>query len=410
MSTLDTLDRPDTTDALAVPDARAGGRRPGLVLALLFLATFTLGYSEELVVGVLDLIAADLRVPIPAVGGLVTAYAIGLAIGGPVLTALTIRINRRTVLLATLVVFLVATMLPLLVDNLPLFFLTRGIAGAAGGLFIAAALITATAIVPTERTGRALSAVISGFMVATGLGVPLGTLVGQALGWRGAFAAVLVLALPVTAAIAVAVPAVPGTGGAAAGQARHAFAPRVLAMLGLMILVFTAISSAFTYLVPFLHDVTGVSGPLVSAFLLAYGAATAVGSLAGGRFADRAAARTVTSATIGLAAALAALYLVGASAPLVAAALLIWGVFAFGMVPSLQYRIVDLAGPGGDLAASLPASAANVGIALGSVAGGAALGTFGTPAAVLTAVVIAALGIPAAMATSRLRPPHAPES
>ena len=404
-----TLDTRDTPDTLAAPDTRTGRTRPVLVLALLFLATFTLGYSEELVVGVLDLIAADLRVPIPAAGGLVTAYAIGLAIGGPILTALTIRINRKSILLATLVVFLVATLLPLVVDNLSLFFLTRGIAGASGGLFIAAALITATAIVPAERTGRALSAVIAGFMVATAFGVPLGTLVGQALGWRGAFAAVLVLALPVTAAIAVAVPAVPGTSGAA-GQARYAFAPRVLAMLGLMMLVFTAISSAFTYIVPFLHDVTGVSGALVSVFLLAYGAATAVGSFAGGRFADRAAARTVTSATIGLAAGLVALYLVGASAPLVAAALLIWGVFAFGMVPSLQYRIVELAGPGGELAASLPASAANAGIALGAVAGGAALGTFGAAAAVLTALVIATLAIPAALATSRLRPPHAPVS
>jgi MFS transporter, DHA1 family, inner membrane transport protein len=399
-----------TLDTREIPDARTARTRPGVVLALLFLATFTLGYSEELVVGVLDLIAADLRVPIPAAGGLVTAYAIGLAIGGPVLTALTIRIKRKSILLATLVVFLVATLLPLVVDNLSLFFLTRAIAGAAGGLFIAAALITAAAIVPAERTGRALSVVIAGFMVATAFGVPLGTLVGQALGWRGAFAAVLVLALPVTAAIAVAVPAVPGTGGAAAGQARYAFAPRVLAMLGLMTLVFTAISSAFTYIVPFLGDVTGVSGTLVSVFLLAYGAATAVGSFAGGRFADRAAARTVTSATIGLAAGLVALYVVGASAPLVAVALLIWGVFAFGMVPSLQYRIVELAGPGGELAASLPASAANAGIALGAVAGGVALGAFGAPAAVLTALVIATLAIPVALATSRLRPPHVPVS
>lgn len=405
-----TLDTRDTEDSPAAPSPRTGQTRPGLVLTLLFLATFTLGYSEELVVGVLDLIAADLRVPIPAAGGLVTAYAIGLAIGGPVLTALTIRRNRKSILLATLVVFLVATLLPLLFENLPLFFLTRAIAGAAGGLFIAAALITATTIVPANRAGRALAAVISGFMVATGLGVPLGTLVGQALGWRGAFAAVLVLALPLTAAIAAAAPAVPGTGGAAAGQARHAFTPRVLAMLGLMILVFTAISSAFTYIVPFLRDVTGVSGPAVSVFLLAYGAATAVGALAGGRFADWAAARTVTSGTIGLAAGLVALYLVGASAPLVAVALLIWGVVAFGMVPALQYRIVELAGPGGDLAASLPASAANAGIALGAVAGGAALGTFGTPAAVLTAVMIAILAIPAALATSRLRPPPAPVS
>ncbi|MGH3966430.1 MAG: MFS transporter, partial [Pseudonocardiaceae bacterium] len=174
------------------------------------LATFTLGCGEELVVGILDLIAADLRIPIPAAGGLLTANAIGLAVGGPVLTALTIRLNRKTVLLGTLAVFGVATLLPLPTNNLPLFFLTRGIADAAQGLFIAAALATATTIVPSDRTGRALSAVISGFMVATAIGVPLGTLVGQALDWRGAFAGVLVLTLAISAAIAIAVP--PGLG------------------------------------------------------------------------------------------------------------------------------------------------------------------------------------------------------
>lgn len=395
---------------MTTQDTRSGRARTRPVLALLFLATFTLGCGEMLVVGVLDLIATDLRVSIPAAGALVTANALGLAVGGPILTALTIRLNRKKILLGTLAVFLVTTLFPLLVDDLPMFYVARVVAGAAQGLFIAAALVAATSIVPAERTGRAISAVVSGFMVAMAVGVPLGTLVGQSLGWRGAFATVLVLALAVTAAVAIVVPSVPGSSGGVAGQARDAFSPRVLAMLGLMILVFAAVGSAFTYLVPFLHDVTGVSGPVISVFLLAYGAAAAVGSLGGGRFADQAATRTVLVATVGLAAALFTLYLVGASAPLVVLALLLWGVFECGMVPSLQYRIVALAGRGGDLAAALPVSAANAGIALGAASGGVAIGAFGSPAAVLTAVALAAVAVPVALATGRLRPPGAAAS
>jgi predicted MFS family arabinose efflux permease len=162
------------------------GRRTRLVVAVLFTGAFVMGCAEMLVVGMIDLIATDLAVSVPAAGALVTANALGLAIGGPLLTFATIRLDRRVVLV--------------------------------GNLFPG---------VPSAPDDRA------------------------------------------------------------AGQVRAALAPRVLAVLGLTILIFTAIQSALTYLVPFLSQVTGVSGPLVTAFLLAYGAATAIGSFGGGRFADR---------------------------------------------------------------------------------------------------------------------------
>jgi DHA1 family inner membrane transport protein len=144
---------------------------------------------------------------------------------------------------------------------------------------------------------------------------------------------------------------------------------------------------------------------LVSVFLLAYGGAAAVGSFGGGRFADANAGRTVVVATTGVAVSLLALYLVGSIPVLVAVALLAAGVFGMGMAPSLQYRVVSLAGPGGAFAQSLPASAANVGIAFGSFAGGVAVGAFTVSAAVIAGLVIAAIGIPVAWGTSFLKPP-----
>jgi MFS transporter, DHA1 family, inner membrane transport protein len=165
-----------------------------------------------------------------------------------------------------------------------------------------------------------------------------------------------------------------------------------------------------TYIVPFLQEVTGVSGALISVFLLAYGVATAVGSFGGGRFADRNAGRTLIVAAVGATGSLAALHLFGTNPFLVALLLLALGAFVMGSGPSLQYRVVALAGPGGQLAQSLPASAINVGIAFGSFAGGVAIGGFTASAAILTGLVIAIVAIPVAWATGRLEPPGVKDS
>ena len=384
--------------------------RAGLVLATLFLGMFVIGSTELLVVGVLDLIAADLRVSIPAAGTLVTAYALGLAIGGPILTALTIRLDKRTVLIGALVLFVLGNVVAVLTASYGLFLVARTLTGAVQGLFIAAAFAVGGAVVPPERTGRAIAVVISGVAVSGAVGVPVGTLAGQALGWRGAFAAAAVLAVAALLATAALVPSVPSTGGGAVSQVRHAFAPRVLAVLGLTVLVFASVYAALTYIVPFLQTVTGISGGLVSVFLLAYGGAAAIGSFGGGRFADDNAGRTLVVGSIGLTASLLALLFVGSLAVPVALALLATGVFAMGMAPSMQYRVVSLAGPGGVFAQSLPASAANVGIALGSLVGGAAVGGFTVTSAVIAGVVIATIAVPVAWATSFLKAPAADEA
>ncbi|WP_199536732.1 MFS transporter [Spongiactinospora gelatinilytica] len=277
-----------------------------------------------------------------------------------------------------------------------LFLAARALTGAIQGLFIATAFTAGTAVVPPERMGRAIAVIISGVSVSAAVGVPLGTLIGQELGRRGSFTAIAVLATLMLIATSAVVPSVPGTGGGAGDQARYAFAPRVLAVLGLCFLVFASLYAALTYIVPYLEGVTGISGALIGVFVLVYGAATAVGSFSGGRFADQGAGRTLIVATIGAAVCLLALYLVGPVAFLVALVLPAWGLFAFVTAPSLQYRVVSLAGPGGALAQSLPASAINMGVAFGSFAGGAAIGGFTTSAAIITGLVIAVVAIPVA--------------
>jgi MFS transporter, DHA1 family, inner membrane transport protein len=385
--------------------------RSGPALAALFAAAFVMGSAELLVVGVIDLIAADLAVPVSTAGAAVTAYALGIAIAGPVLTALTIRSERRAVLAWALAGYVVATAAPLVTSSAALFLTARFAAGALHGLFIGVAFAVAGALVPAERTGRAIGIVLGGIAVSTALGVPLGTLVGQAMGWRAGFVGVAVLGLGALIALLRVVPAVAATGGGGASvQVRYAFAPRVLAVLGTGLLLLGGQYAALTYITPFLQERTGVPSGAVSAFLLAYGVATAVGVFAGGWAADRSATRTLVLGNVALVVALGLLHLVAGIPLLVAVVLVLWGVVGMGLVPSLQYRVLQLAGPGRDIAATLPASALNAGIALGALGGGWALDAYGAGGPLITGLVVTAVALPAAWATAALRPvPTQPE-
>ena len=379
--------------------------RTTVVLTTLFVGAFVMGCAEMLVVGLIELIAVDLSVSVPAAGALVTANALGLAVGGPLLTLVTTRFDRRHVLLASTAVFVAANLLPALMAGYPVFLVARVVIGAVQGLFIAAAMATATSIVPAERAGRAMATVISGFATASAVGLPLGTLLGQAVGWRGAFTAVVAIAGIVLVVAFLVLPSVPtAPGSRALGQARSAFAPRVLAVLGFCALVFVAIQSALTYLVPFLGDVSGIDGPLVSVYLLAYGVATTVGSPS----ADDSPTPTPAEPSHRLDGgdrSLLVMFLFGANPIVAGIGVLGIGLFGMGMAPSMQHRVAGLAGPGAALAAALPASAVNAGIAIGSLAGGAALSIGGVSAAVLTGAVVAAAAILAAWATSFLTSP-----
>ncbi len=385
---------------------RSGWSQPqaGVSLWTLFLGAFVVGSAELVVVGILTLIARDMAVSISTAGTLVTAYALGVSAGGPILTAVSIRLGRRLLLRLALAFYVAGNVLAVAAVNFGVLLLARMLTGALHGLFIGVAFAVAAGLVAPERQGRGISMVLGGIAVSTVLGVPLGTLIGQELGWQAPFAAIVVLGLVALVATLV-IPPVPNTGsGGFAAQARHALAPRVLAVLGLGVLIMGGQFATLTYLALFLEQVTGVPGPAVSVFLLAYGIANAVGTFAGGWAADRNAARTLVLANMLLVLALGALYLAGSVPIVVAVALCVWGLAGFGLVPSLQYRVVSLAGPGRDFAATLPASAVTAGIALGALAGGWAVSNHGASAAALAGLVICAAALPASWAAGFLKP------
>lgn len=234
-------------------------------------------------------------------------------------------------------------------------FAARFAAGSVHGAFIGVASVAAASIAGAGREGRALSIVFGGVALSTVIGVPLGTLVGQAFGWRATFVGVViigVITLGLTLAIVPPIRSRPA--GDLANAAGSAFAPPVLATLGVGLLIIGGQFTMLTYLEPLLARVTDVSGGTISAFLLAYGVATAVGTFVGGRAADRSATATLIAANAALIAVLVALYAVAPDPALVVLVLIAWGLVGFGLVSTaLQLRVISLAGSGGDLAASV---------------------------------------------------------
>ncbi|XVS60757.1 MFS transporter [Actinosynnema sp. CA-299493] len=380
--------------------------RSNWAMLALFLGAFVVGTAELVVVGVLNIIVKDMGVSISTAGTLVTAYSLGISIGGPVLAALTIKFGRRFLLWLSFLAYVLGNVAAAFAVNFGMLVTARIITGALHGLFMGVAFAVAGALVPPERMGRAIAVVFGGFAVSTALGLPLGNLIGQGFGWQAAFVAVIILGVIALIAAVAFIPQVPnaGTGGIGA-QAKHALAPRVLAVLAVGFLLLGGQYAALTYITPFLEEVTGISGSLIGAFLLAYGIANAIGTFGGGWAADRNPSRTLIIANIVLILALGLLWLMGDAPVMVAIALFVWGVVGFGLVPSLQHRVVTLAGPGRDLAATLPQSAVTAGIAIGALVGGLAVEAYGPPAAVITGLIAFAIALPGVWAISFLKVP-----
>ncbi|MER5546273.1 MFS transporter [Streptomyces sp. NPDC002589] len=385
-----------------------GETRSKVALGALGLGAFVIGTAELVIVGVLNLIADDLHVSLSTAGLLVTAYALGISLGGPIVTAATIKVPRHTLLCGAVALFVLGNAGAAFAGLFGLLVVARVLCGALHGLFLGAASSVATGLVAPEHRGQAVGLVFGGISVSTVFGVPLGTLLGQNLGWQATFAGVAVLGVLALTAIMVKVPAAPGSGSGNLGsQVRHAFHPRVLAMLAAEVLLMGSQFIAFTYLAAFLEDVTGIKGAVVSVFLMIYGVFSAIGTFAGGRFADINASRTLLIGNSALVVALLGLYFFRQSPALVGVSLALWGVVGFGVTPSLQLRVISLAGEGADLAATLGASAANVGVASGAAVGGWALASFGMADVPLTALVFAVLALPAVWATRFLKVPVA---
>lgn len=352
---------------------------PIAILALA-LSAFAIGTTEFVIVGLVPTIAQDLGVSLPSAGLLVSLYALGVAVGAPVLTALTGRWNRKAVLLSVMALFTVGNLLAWLAPGYASLVVARLLTGLAHGVFFAIGSTIATGLVTKDKEAGAIALMFTGLTVALVTGVPLGTWIGQHFGWRATFLAVSALGLAALVGSALLVPG--NLKQSAPATLRQQLAvltqPRLLLVYAMTAVGYGGTFVAFTFLAPILQQVSGFAPGAVGLIMLVYGVSVAVGNIWGGRLADRRGPVKALGLIFAALAVVLALFTVTAGNPVTAVlTVLVWGAFAFGNVPGLQVYVVQLAekfAPQAvDVASGLNIAAFNVGIALGSVLGGAVI-------------------------------------
>ena len=343
---------------------------PVLALAL---AAFGIGSAELVIQGLLPEISGEFNVSIPTAGLLVTGYALGVAVGGPLMVILLNRVGRRAALLALMGLFIIGNVLCAVAPSFSLLMGARVISSLCHGSFFGIALVVAASVVPESKRASAVSLAFSGLTVANILGVPGGTALGQALGWRWTFWAVAAIGAVGLVAIAAFLPKL-----VASRQATvtHEFRvlgkPQVLAGMLVAALVTTAVFPFLTYIAPFVIEVTGVSAHAVPWMLLALGVGGTVGIFAGGRLADWKLVPALIGALAFVMLIYVAIFLSSRSPTLMAVCLLLSGA-GFATIPPLQIIIVNAARDAPNLASTLLQSAFNAGITAGSLIGGTVL-------------------------------------
>jgi DHA1 family inner membrane transport protein len=360
-----------------------------LALWALALSAFAIGTTEFVIVGLIPTIAASLQVSVPSAGLLVSLYALGVAIGAPLLTAMTGRVPRKQLLLGLMVLFTIGNLVAWMAPDYTALMAARVLTGLAHGVFFSIGSTIATSLVPKEKAASAIALMFTGLTVALVTGVPLGTFIGQHFGWQATFLAVSLLGVIAVIGSAILVPSdIAGSKPAPLlMQLAVLKKPRLLLVYAITTLGYGGSFIAFTYLAPILQQVSGFAASTVSLVMLVYGVSVAAGNIWGGKLADRLGpVRALQIVFALLALVLLVLAFTAPSKPLVLMTVLAWGAVAFGNVPGLQVYVVRRAERDApqavDVASGLNIAAFNVGIALGAWGGGlivAHLGLMATP-------------------------------
>ncbi|MDT0453943.1 Cmx/CmrA family chloramphenicol efflux MFS transporter [Streptomyces hesseae] len=377
---------------------------------VLGLSVFALGTSEFMLSGLLQPIARDMDVSIPRAGLLVSAFAIGMVVGAPVLAAATLRLPRRTTLVALLAVFGLGQVAGALSPSYGVLFASRVVSALACAGFWAVGAAVAVSLVPADARARAMAVMVGGLSIANIVGVPAGALLGQHAGWRAAFWAVAGMSVLGLAGVLALVP-----GTARAGGADGADAPRLRSELAIyrdrqvwLALIATALNAAavfslFSYLAPLLTETAGLKESWVPTVLALFGVGALIGTAVGGRIAD---AHLFGTMYGGIAASAAVMALLALTAHLAVAAValaLLLGVAAFVTAPALNARMFNVANAAPTLAGATTTSAFNIGNTVGPWLGGLVISAgWGYPAVAWLGAVLAVLALGTTAVASRL--------
>ena len=367
-------------------------------LALLALAVgaFGIGTTEFVMMGLLPDVANDLNISIPSAGHLVSAYAIGVVVGAPLLAAVTARMSRRKVLIGLMVLFVAGNTLSAFAPDHHSLLAARFLSGLPHGAFFGVGAVVATGMVAAERKARAVSLMFLGLTVANVAGVPVATLVGQHLGWRATFLGVSVIGLAAIVSLALLLPRDHAHASAAGlrGELAALKSLPVWLALGTTVAGFGALFSAYSYITPMLTDSAGYADSSVTLLLALFGVGATAGNLLGGRLADHSMRRTLFGGLVSLVAVLALFPVLMGTAWSAALAVVLLGTAAFVTSSPLLLMVMEKASSAPSLASSANQAAFNLANAGGAWIGGLALAAgFGVTSPALAGAALAVLGL-----------------
>ncbi|CAI3787276.1 Inner membrane transport protein YdhP [Pseudomonas sp. MM227] len=374
-----------------------------LSLLILALSSFAIGTTEFVIMGLLPDVAGDLGVSIPSAGWLVTGYALGVAIGAPFMALATARLPRKAALVVLMGIFIVGNLLCAIASDYNVLMFARVVTALSHGAFFGIGSVVAAGLVAPNKRASAVALMFTGLTLANVLGVPLGTALGQAAGWRSTFWVVTLIG--VIALIGL-LRFLPGN----REEAKLDMVAELSALKGAGIwlsLSMTALFAAsmftlFTYIAPLLGDVTGISPRGVTYTLLLIGLGLTVGNIIGGKLADRRLGATLIGVFAAMAVVSTALSWTAVAVIPTEITLFLWAAAAFAAVPALQINVVTFGKSAPNLVSTLNISAFNVGNALGAWIGGAVIaGGLGLTSVPLAAAALAVLALIVTLITFR---------
>lgn len=368
-----------------------------LALLALTLGAFAIGTTEFIVVGLLPGVANSYSVSIPTAGWLVTGYALGVLVGAPVMTGLGTRVSRKRMLSISLLLLIAGNALSAAAPTFDLMLTGRIIASLAHGAFFGIGAVVAGSLVAPDRRAGAIAMMFTGLTVATVVGVPLSTLLGQHFGWRLAFALVAVVGALAFSGVLALVPDRPAPRDARFTRELAVLRnPQVLLAMAMTVLGFGGVFAAITYLAPMMTEVTGFAETSVTWIMVLFGLGFLIGNLVGGRYADRHLLPMLYITLAALAVVLALFTLTAHNKVAAAITVVLIGALGFATVPPLQKRVLDQAASAPTLASALNIGAFNLGNALAAWLGGSVIAAgFGYTGPSWVGVVLAtsALGL-----------------
>jgi MFS transporter, DHA1 family, inner membrane transport protein len=401
-------------DAAAAVDAASGapsGPRlaplaPGPLRAMIIamaIGSFAIGITEFASMGLLPLIAADLGVTVPAAGTLISAYALGVVVGAPVIVVAASQVGRKQLLVALAAALALGNLFSAVAPDMGSMTAARFLAGLPHGAYFGVAALFAARLSPPHRRARSVSQVMLGLSIATMLGVPASTALGQTIGWRSAYVAVVLIAVLCVLATIRFVPEIPRSGRKASARTELSALrePQVWFALGIGGIGYGGMFAIYSYIAEIVPGVLDLPVTAVPVILLIFGAGMTLGTVIAGHVADRGLMRSILIGLVGMAVVLAAFALTAENQVAGIALIIALSVVSQFIGPALQTFLLDASPEGKSLAAALHHSAMNIGNAVGAAVGGAVLAAgFGLLAPAWAGAALAVAGVGIALAST----------